>query len=66
MCFEKCFKRWKKKSTVLDISLLKLSCMVGGIWLATLFPQLTSYNHWYVLVVAILLGLKPALLALGK
>jgi hypothetical protein len=66
MCFEKYLKQWKKKAGVVDYALLKLAAMVGGIWLATVFPQLTSYNHWYVLGLAVLLGLKPAMLAWSK
>jgi hypothetical protein len=66
MCFEKALKKWKKKAGVMDYALLKMSAMVGGIWLAIMIPQLTTYDPWYVLGVAVLLGIKPVMLAYGK
>jgi hypothetical protein len=66
MCFEKALKNWKKKAGVMDYALLKMAAMVGGIWLAIMIPQLTTYDPWYVLGLAVLLSIKPAMISYGK
>jgi hypothetical protein len=66
MFFDTWMQRWKEKAGALDFTLLKLSSAVFGIWLATLFPQLTSYDHWMVLGLAVILWIKPAMVVLKK
>ena len=47
-----------KKLDAWDISLIKMSAMLMGLFAANLFPQLLRVNLWWVLGLAILLAIR--------
>ncbi len=55
-----------KQMDWLDVGLVKFSCIVFGILLATLIPSLIEINPWWFLLIAILLGLRPTYRAYWK
>ena len=44
----------------LDMSLVKLGCMVLGVLLAAWFPALLEINPWWILGAALVLLARPA------
>ncbi|MEW6075485.1 MAG: hypothetical protein AB1530_04165 [Candidatus Omnitrophota bacterium] len=48
-----------KKLTVMDISLTKLSVFFATIAIVKLFPQLTAFDYWALILMTVLCGAKP-------
>ncbi len=55
-----------KKMDWLDIGLVKFSCIVFGILLAILIPQLLAINIWYLVILVLLFGIRPTYRAYFK
>lgn len=64
--FKSCSEKFIQKASVLDIGLLKISCVVFGIFLASLFPPLIEFNPWLLLIIALILVIKPVLTIFKK
>jgi len=60
------FENYKKKMTMLDHSLVKLSCVAFGIFLVMWIPALMNLDKWWWLVIALVLAIKPWYVAYGK
>jgi len=48
-----------KKMDWLDMGLVKFSCIVFGILLAILIPELTKINIWWLIASVIILAMRP-------
>jgi len=62
----KYFENYKARMTMLDHSLVKMSCVASGIFLAALIPQLLNINMWYWLGFVLIFAIKPWHTALKK
>ncbi len=60
-CIKSCWKNYIERASICDFGLIKLSCVVFGILLATLCPPLIEFSPWLLAVVVVILAIKPTL-----
>ncbi len=59
MSFKSFLESKFNKLDYLDLGLIKWSCIVFGILLAILIPELTKINLWWIVAISIAFGARP-------